>query len=40
MGIGDGRMEDTMTLVVPEGGRLYQDKVFLSTMTVVGWWMC
>ena len=37
MGVGDGRMEDTVTLVVPEGGRLYQDKVLLSvikTMTV------
>ena len=37
MGIGDGRMEDTVTLVVSEGGRLYQDKVLLSvikTMTV------
>ena len=35
MGIGDGRMEDTVTLVVPEGGRLYQDKVLLSVIKTI-----
>ena len=50
MGIGDGGMEDTMTLVVPERGRLNQNKVLFSnvkTMTVHicvcmcgGQWMC